>query len=44
MLDRDLIRRQPDLVRAGISRKRLDAPVDAFLKVDAEWRAERSGA
>lgn len=42
MLDRDLIRRNPDLVRAGAARKHLDAPVDAFLKVDAEWRAERS--
>ena len=42
MLDRDLIRRNPDLVRAGAARKRLEAPVDAFLKVDAEWRAERS--
>ena len=42
MLDRDLIRRNPDLVRAGAARKRLEAPVDAFLNVDAEWRAERS--
>jgi len=42
MLDRDLIRRQPDLVRAGALRKRLEAPVDAFLEVDAAWRAERA--
>lgn len=42
MLDRDLIRRQPDLVRAGASRKHLEAPVDDFLRVDAAWRAERA--
>ncbi|HLK14451.1 MAG TPA: serine--tRNA ligase [Fimbriimonadaceae bacterium] len=42
MLDRDLIRRNPEIVRAGISRKRLDAPVDEFLKVDSDWRAERA--
>jgi seryl-tRNA synthetase len=42
MLDRDLIRRNPDLVRAGASRKRIEAPVDEFLRVDTEWRAERA--
>ncbi|MHB8636777.1 MAG: serine--tRNA ligase [Fimbriimonadaceae bacterium] len=42
MLDRDLIRRQPDVVRAGAMRKRLAAPVDEFLEVDAAWRAERA--
>lgn len=42
MLDRDLIRRHPDLVRAGASRKRIEAPVDDFLRVDAAWRAERA--
>ncbi|MBS1703359.1 MAG: serine--tRNA ligase [Armatimonadetes bacterium] len=39
MLDRELIRKQPDLVRTGIQRKRLDSSiVDEFLSVDAEFR------
>ncbi|HEY0866041.1 MAG TPA: serine--tRNA ligase [Fimbriimonas sp.] len=39
MLDRDLIRQNPDLVRQGIARKGLDASVvDAFLEADAAWR------
>lgn len=39
MLDRELIRKQPELVRAGIARKRLETDlVDQFLSVDAEWR------
>ncbi len=38
MLDRDLIRNHPELVRAGIARKGLDAPVDEFLRVDQERR------
>jgi seryl-tRNA synthetase len=42
MLDRELIRRHPDLVRAGAARKGLAAPVDEFLRVDAEWRARRA--
>ena len=40
MLDRELLRRQPDLVREGISRKGMDpALVDVFLEADARWRA-----
>lgn len=39
MLDRKLIRENPDLVRAGSLRKGVDAPVDQFLALDAEWRA-----
>ncbi len=39
MLDRDLIRTDPEGVRAGIARKGLDAPVDEFLRVDREWRS-----
>ncbi len=40
MLDRELLRRSPDLVREGISRKGLDPTlVDAFLEADAAWRA-----
>jgi seryl-tRNA synthetase len=42
MLDRDLIRRHPDAIRAGAARKGLVAPVDDFLRVDAEWRAQRA--
>ncbi len=39
MLDRALIRTQPDLVRAGISRKGLDPTiVDRFLEADVDWR------
>ncbi|MBN9503013.1 MAG: serine--tRNA ligase [Armatimonadetes bacterium 55-13] len=39
MLDRDLIRRDPDFVRAGIARKHMDASiVDEFLTVDQAWR------
>ena len=45
MLDRDLIRRDPDLVRRGLSRKRGDAGlVDRFLATDARYRAARTGA
>ena len=39
MLDRNLIRTNPDFVREGIRRKRMDpAIVDQFLDVDAQWR------
>ncbi len=38
MLDRDLIRNHPEVVRAGIARKGLDAPIEEFLRVDAERR------
>jgi len=38
MLDRDLIRNHPEVVRAGIARKGLDAPVDEFLRVDIKRR------
>jgi seryl-tRNA synthetase len=39
MLDRKLIRENPDLVRAGAKRKGIEAPVDEFLRIDSEWRA-----
>lgn len=39
MLDRKLIREQPDFVRAGAARKGVVAPVDEFLATDSEWRA-----
>jgi len=43
MLDRDLIRRHPDAVRLGISRKGMDpAIVDEFLRADEEYRRVRT--
>jgi seryl-tRNA synthetase len=40
MLDRTLIRTQPDFVKAGIARKGLDVSlVDRFLETDKAWRA-----
>lgn len=38
MLDRALIRKDPEFVRAGIARKGSSAPIDEFLKVDETWR------
>lgn len=38
MLDRKLIRENPDMVRLGAKRKGIEAPVDLFLAVDSEWR------
>lgn len=38
MLDRQLIRRDPELVRQAASRKGIDAPVDEFLSADAAFR------
>jgi seryl-tRNA synthetase len=43
MLDRELIRRDPEFVKRGISRKRLDTSVvDRFLEVDSKWRATKT--
>ncbi len=43
MLDRELIRRDPDFVRQGIRRKRLDdAVVSEFLDVDQAWRSAKT--
>ena len=43
MLDRDLIRREPEIVRAGIRRKRMDTSlVDAFLQADSDWRSVKT--
>ncbi len=43
MLDRELIRKQPDVVRNGISRKGLETElVDSFLTTDKEWRATKT--
>jgi seryl-tRNA synthetase len=40
MLDPKLIRESPDLVRAAIAKKHLDADLDAVLALDASWRAQ----
>lgn len=39
MLDRTLLRTHPDLVREGARLKRVEAPLDAFLRLDEAWRA-----
>jgi len=41
MLDRNLIRREPELVKTGAKRKGIDidAAVDEWLKTDSAWRA-----
>jgi len=38
MLDPKLLRESPDLVRAAIAKKHLDADVDAVLALDTVWR------
>jgi len=38
MLDRHLIRTQPDLVKANIARKHLSAPIDEIVEADAAFR------
>src|ERR1041384_5278119 len=40
MLDPKLLRESPDVVRAAIAKKHLDADVDAVLALDAAWRAQ----
>ncbi|HWP30695.1 MAG TPA: serine--tRNA ligase [Fimbriimonadales bacterium] len=42
MLDRHLIRSQPERVREGAKRKGIEIPLDEFLAVDAEWRNVRT--
>lgn len=39
MLDRTLLRTHPDLAREGARLKRVEAPIDAFLRLDEAWRA-----
>ncbi len=39
MLDRKLIRENPEFVRTQCRRKGIDAPVDEFLAIDQQWRA-----
>lgn len=38
MLDPKLLRESPDLVRAAIAKKHLDADIDAVLALDTAWR------
>jgi seryl-tRNA synthetase len=40
MLDPKLLRESPDLVRAAIAKKHLDADLDAVLALDATWRSQ----
>jgi seryl-tRNA synthetase len=40
MLDPKLLRESPDLVRAAIAKKHLDANLDAILALDAAWRSQ----
>jgi len=41
MLDRKLIRENPDAVRLGAGRKRIDVPIDRFLELDSQWREKK---
>jgi seryl-tRNA synthetase len=38
MIDRQLIRKDPESLKRAIARKGLDAPIDQALKIDEEWR------
>src|SRR5947209_2714750 len=38
MLDRQLIRKDPESLKKAISRKGIDAPVDEVYRLDEEWR------
>ncbi|HXC01961.1 MAG TPA: serine--tRNA ligase [Opitutaceae bacterium] len=42
MLDPKLIRESPDVVRAALKKKHLEADLDAVLALDAKWRAQIS--
>jgi seryl-tRNA synthetase len=42
MLDRQLVRKSPDEVRAAAARKGVQAPVDEFLAAESEWRGLKS--
>jgi len=39
MLPRDLLRSQPERVRASLEARHSDAPLERFLEVDGEWRS-----
>jgi len=38
MIDRQLIRKDPELLKKAIARKGIDAPIDEVLRIDEEWR------
>jgi seryl-tRNA synthetase len=38
MIDRQLLRKDPEALRKAIARKGIDAPIDEVLRVDEEWR------
>ena len=40
MLDPRLLRESPDIVRAAIAKKHLDADLDAVLAIDTAWRTQ----
>lgn len=41
MLDRKLIRENPDFVRQGAARKRIDVPIERYLSLDSDWRERK---
>lgn len=43
MLDRNLLRTDPEAVRAGAKKKGIDVPIDRFLAIDEAWRALITG-
>jgi len=42
MLDRQLLREQPELVRAGALRKGIDVPIETWLRLDEDYRRRRT--
>ena len=42
MLDRKLLRENPEFVRTQAARKHINAPVDEFLETDARYRANKT--
>ncbi len=42
MLDRQLLREQPEVVRAGALRKGIDVPIEAWLQLDEDYRRRRT--
>ncbi|MBL8041278.1 MAG: serine--tRNA ligase, partial [Chthonomonas sp.] len=42
MLDRKLIRENPEFVRTNAARKRISVPVDEFITTDQNWRATKA--
>ena len=38
MIDRQLLRKDPEFLKKAIARKGIDAPIDEAIKIDEEWR------